>query len=94
MASFSLGSSQIEGVDYYEVSSAFYSRVKVPKEMTRSPRVLPNTFQKVWLLNDSVGFSVRKFVRKTLSHFYLRREFLGTLKACICLKINGRGERI
>jgi hypothetical protein len=26
--------------------------------------------------------------------FYLRREFFGILKACICLKLNGRGERI
>jgi hypothetical protein len=41
-----------------------------------------------------IGNFKRKLRRSTLSHFYLRREFSGTWKAGICLKINGRGERI
>src|ERR1051326_7666098 len=40
------------------------------------------------------GFPIGKPARSTLSHFYLRRGFFWIRKACICLKINGRGERI
>lgn len=34
----------------------------------------------------------RNLARSTLSHFYLPRGILRTWEACICLKINGRGE--